>query len=264
MTQQSEADSSEFARIASAFAHNFSNVLAVISGNVQIAHNALPDGKAKSLLSEANLGCELAARMTHQILAYSKAQRLHPAPININAVLRAMQPALKAMAGGKISVTLRLAKTLPLVFIDQSELEAAVVNLAKNAIDAMAGALPGKVCSGFPTRSATKQKPRVVRQFHLNPNDPRVGGLVITTQTIEDASRGVYVSAGFADTGCGMDEHVLARACEPFFTTKDAGLGTGLGLATVNGFLRQSGGRLDIESYPGRGTTVRIILPVAR
>jgi CheY-like chemotaxis protein len=175
--------------------------------------------------------------LTERLLAFARRKPLEPKLLNANVLVSRMSDLLQRTLGENIDVSTRLADNLWTIEVDPMELETAIVNLAVNARDAM----------------------------------PRGGKVVIETKNIEiDRERvddelkpGGYVLISVADTGCGMEPDVLRQVFEPFFTTKSAGRGTGLGLSQVYGFVKQSGGHVEIESEPERGTTANIYLPKA-
>jgi PAS domain S-box-containing protein len=225
-TAGTSRDLSEQVRLARGMAHDFNNLLAIIGGNVQLAGQRITDKKSKSLLREAELACDMGARLTEAIKSFAADRRLAATEINMEELLRQQLPLIARTLGNGITLTCDVAPGLPPVFTDQSGLENAILNLALNARDAMPGG----------------------------------GSVRIRAAAIEHSAR---VRISVIDTGSGMTPRVLARAFDPLFTTKPPGHGTGLGLATVYGFARQSGGYAEIESTPGAGTTVSIILPSA-
>jgi signal transduction histidine kinase len=218
------ANLSEQARLARGLAHDFNNLLAIIGGNVQLAGQRTSDKKTKSLLREAELACEMGARLIEGIKGFAADRRLSAAEINVEELLHKQLPVFARSLGQSITLSCDVTPGLPPVFADQSGLENTILNLILNARDAM----------------------------------PNGGSVVIRASAIEDGHR---VRISLSDTGTGMTPRVLARAFDPLFTTKPPGHGTGLGLATVYGFAKQSGGYAEIESAPGTGTTVSIILP---
>jgi CheY-like chemotaxis protein len=178
----------------------------------------------------------MGARLTGRLLSFSRQRKLEPATVNLNEQILNMMELLRRSIDETIAVSTSLATDLWSVRVDPSEIENAVLNLAINARDAM----------------------------------PNGGRLILETQSIAlddthahayDLPPGDYVRLSVSDTGSGMPPEVVARAFEPFFTTKPAGRGTGLGLASIHGFVKQSGGHATIYSEPGRGTTVNLYLP---
>jgi CheY-like chemotaxis protein len=168
-----------------------------------------------------------AAALTGQLLAFARRQPLQPEVIDVNGLIRDMTDLLDRTLGERIEVTTALAPVPCTVEADRAQLESALLNIAVNARDAM----------------------------------PEGGQLDIRTAPITDAERGEMIALSVGDSGTGMNEDTLARAFEPFFTTKMTGKGTGLGLSQVYGFASQSGGDVRIDSTPGRGTTVTLLLP---
>lgn len=213
--------------MAGGFAHNFNNLLTIVAGNLQLIDARTVDPSIRKPLAEALTACETGAHMVEKLLTYSRQRHLVSQAHDVNDLITALLVIIRRIAGGDISVAFEPCKTLPRVRLDKIEFENALINLSLNARDAMAK-------GGFlQIKTAVKRKPDLV-----------------------------VVSV--SDTGTGMPAHVAARACEAFFTTKTPGLGTGLGLSTVNGFVKQAGGRLEIESTVGKGTTVRMVFPAAK
>ncbi len=225
------------ARVAGGFAHNFNNLLTVITGNLQLVEMRVRDESLRSLLREASLACAMGARMTQSLLTYAQQRRLAPTVVDVNAAIRSMRGVLKQAVGDAIDVVLTNDATVLPVLLDQSEFESAVLNIVLNARDAMPGGGVLTLVTG--TVSLTGQHASEVQR--LPP--------------------GRYVRLSIRDTGTGMTPQVLARALEPFFSTKDPDRGTGLGLATVQGFIEQSGGAIELESSPREGTSVTLYMP---
>jgi signal transduction histidine kinase len=206
-------------------AHDFNNLLTVIQGNVTLLRRNLRDPERQMrLLDAVERAADRAAALTRHLLAFARKQPLRPMPIDLNGLLRDLIELLLRSLPPNIRITTDLEGGLRPVLVDAAQLETAVLNIAVNARDAM----------------------------------PEGGTLGFATHA--DAE-GQMVELAIADTGIGMDADTAARAFEPFFTTKEVGRGTGLGLSMVYGFVRQSGGRITIDSRPGRGTTLRIALP---
>src|SRR5579883_214636 len=225
-------------QLASGMAHDFNNLLASILGNLELLEMRLADERLRKLAQAAMRSAQRGARLNEQILAFSRRQHLAPRSVDINGLIRDIEDMLRRTLGGTVEVATELAPNLWPAMVDPHQLELVILNLAINARDAMA--LRGRVV--IETRN--------LRACEV---DAAVG-----------LSPGDYIRLSVADTGAGMIEEVLARACEPFFTTKDPGRGTGLGLAQVYGMARQSGGGLRIKSAVGRGTTVEVYLPRSR
>jgi signal transduction histidine kinase len=218
-------------------AHDFNNLLAAIVGSLDLMQRRIAgDERALRLLNNAMQAAQRGARLTEQLLAFSRKQRLELRPTDLNGVLSNMADLLHRTLGGRIGVNTRLGKDLWPALADPNQIELAVLNLAVNARDAM----------------------------------PDGGELILQTENVaaDEAGRprGLALSTDAVrirvqDTGQGMSPEVLARACEPFFTTKGPGQGTGLGLAQVFGTIRQIGGDMIIASERGQGTTVDLYLP---
>lgn len=221
-------------------AHDFNNLLTVITGNLQLMSLDISDPKLLKYLEEAERAAEMGARLNQRLMTFAKQRRLASAAINLNDQVIGVRELLRRSLGETISLTTDLADDLWTVHADPSEIENALVNLAINARDAMPGG--GKLTVTTENVALAKSDPRIV----------------------EGLSHGDYVLLTVSDTGAGMSPEVLARAFEPFFTTKGQGKGTGLGLATIYGFVRQSGGLVTLVSEQGKGTTVNIYLPRLR
>jgi two-component system NtrC family sensor kinase len=218
-------------------AHDFNNLLTIILGNLQMALRHSPEGKAKTLMSNAYQAAGRAAELTKRLLAFSRSQPLDPHPIDANRLVAGMSDLLDRTLGETIAVETVRSAGLWLTEADAPQLEAAILNLAINARDAMPDG--GKVT--IETGNA------FLDEFYC--------------QSLEGVKPGQYVMISVTDTGSGMPEDVIDKAFDPFFTTKAAGAGTGLGLSQVYGFIRQSGGHVRIYSEIGEGTTVKIYLP---
>lgn len=226
-------------QLTGGIAHDFNNHLAVVVGSLQLLRRKLERGEADAgrYIEAALEGAERAAALTRRLLAFSRRMALEPKALDANRLIAGMAELLRRTLGERITVQTGLAGDLWPVHADASQLENAILNLALNARDAIAG--DGRVTVATANRHLATPPA----------DDP------------EALPAGDYVVISVADTGTGMPPEVVARAFEPFFTTKEAGRGTGLGLPQVYGFARQSGGRVEIESAPGQGTTVRLWLP---
>ena len=192
---------------------------------------------AGDLIRRANEAAQMGARLTGRLLSFSRQRKLEPAVINLNEQILSMIELLGRSLGETITLTTELASDLWNVYVDPSEIENAVLNLAINARDAM----PHGGRLNIETSNVRLAPDDAPKQYGLTP--------------------GEYVRVTFSDTGLGMTPEVAARAFEPFFTTKPPGRGTGLGLASIYGFVKQSGGNATIYSEVGRGTTVVLYLP---
>ncbi len=226
-------------------AHDFNNMLTLILGGLDTIDRQLvqlPAAPTKARIERAKdmalQGVQRARALTGRLLAFSRRQPLAPQAVDVNALVGGISDLLQRTLGEPIALKTILASGIWNAHVDPNQLESALVNLALNARDAMPRG--GRLVIETANR-------------RLGPND-----VVLFTERVEP---GEYIAIAVMDTGVGMDEQTLARAFDPFFTTKDVGKGTGLGLSQVYGFCRQSGGHVQIESEPGRGTTVRMFLP---
>jgi signal transduction histidine kinase len=226
--------------LAGGVAHDFNNQLHVIRNSLELLQRQDPPADAQRALEMIRRSTNQAAALTRQLLAFSRRQPVEPRPIDPNDLVLQMAELLRYSLGERITIATTLGPGVWNVSADAGQLETALLNLAINARDAMshAGLLT------IETANATLEDSLAAAR--------RPGGT------------GQYVMISVADTGSGMTPEVAARACEPFFTTKDPGHGTGLGLSQVAGFARQSGGEVRISTQLGKGTTVRIYLPRSR
>jgi len=227
-------------QMAAGIAHDFNNILTVIQGYadcLQARHAA--DKSLSDPLKRISEASRRAAGLTRQLLMFSRKQAIQARPLELNAVLRNLANMITRLLGEDIAVETHYADKLPLIQADTGMLEQIVMNLAVNARDAMS----------------------------------KGGRLIITTQMVEvnaeyvhhqaEARLGRFVCLSVQDTGCGMDNKTLGRIFEPFFSTKEVGHGTGLGLSTVYGIVKQHQGWVEVSSQVGVGTTFRILLPAA-
>ena len=223
-------------QLTAGVAHDFNNLLTVIAGNLErLGETAAGDGKKRV---EAALSATARGdRLIRQMLAFARRQVLHPEPLDVNAVLRAFAPLLASALNRTIAQDYRLASKPMPCCIDRAEFELAILNIVTNAGHAMPDGGRLQISTG-----------RVQRSDH------GMEGL--------DLDPGSYLRIAFVDSGVGMPPEVLVRAFEPYFTTRDIGLGTGLGLSQVYGFARQSGGLATVDSAVGHGTTVTMYLPM--
>jgi PAS domain S-box-containing protein len=225
-------------RLAGGIAHDFNNLLTVIGGNCEFLASELATGSdARALLDEIRDASARAAALTRQLLAFSRSQVLAPQVVDLNEVVTRVEGMLRRLLGEDIRITTRLAPDLDCVRVDPVQIEQVLLNLALNARDAM----PGGGALTIETH-----------EFELDE------GFVLRHP---DASPGRHALLRVVDTGAGMTPEVKARVFEPFFTTKPLGKGTGLGLATVFGVVKQSHGHIQVESEPGRGARFDIYLP---
>ena len=220
-------------------AHDFNNLLQIVTGNLELLQRDLPEDQARlrRAADNAMAGAERAALLTQRLLAFSRRQPLAPERIDPNRLVSGMSDLLNRTLGETIEVeTIQSARIWP-VEVDVNQMENALLSLAVNARDAMpdGGKLTIEVANTHIDEDYAAQEAEV--------------------------SPGQYVLISVSDTGQGMDEDVLSHAIEPFFTTKEVGRGTGLGLSMVYGFIKQSGGHIRVYSERGHGTTVKIYLP---
>jgi signal transduction histidine kinase len=218
-------------------AHDFNNLLMAVLGNLELVRKFLPsDPKIRRLIDGAIQGAERGATLTKRMLAFARRQELKPETVDVPNLVDSMVEMLRRSLGPGIQIKTDFETDLPPTRVDPNQLELALLNLALNARDAMP--LGGRL-----TISAHRERIGAGDVSGLQPGD--------------------YVCIAERDTGEGMDEVTLKRATEPFFTTKGAGRGTGLGLSMVDGLVAQSGGAMRITSQQGAGSTVELWLPVA-
>jgi signal transduction histidine kinase len=225
-------------RLAGGVAHDFNNLLGVILGCAELIEAGIADtAKVRRLLSQIEQAAQNAAGLTKQLLAYSMQQVLEPQVLDLNKVASKIEPLVRRLIGVNIDFRTVPDPHLGRVKADPGQIEQVIMNLVINARDAMPGGGKLIVETGNidADEACSKQRPTV--------------------------PAGEYVMLSVSDTGTGMDESTLDRIFEPFFTTKERGKGTGLGLATVYGIVKQSGGYIWVYSEPGRGTTFKIYLP---
>ena len=227
-------------QLAGGVAHDFNNLLTIISGYSELLLTDHLDESRKGLLREIHKASDRAASLTRQLLAFSRKQVLEPKVLDLNALVGDVEKMLRRMIGEDIALATALDPSVNPVKVDPGQMEQVLMNLAVNARDAM----------------------------------PQGGKFTIETRNVElgetfaegngDVKAGSYVLMTISDTGCGMTAEVKAHIFEPFFTTKGPRKGTGLGLATVYGIVKQSGGHINVDSQVGGGTTFKIYLPAAR
>lgn len=227
-------------RLAGGIAHDFNNLLTVVKGQLELLQEHETGSRQVQNIEQAQKAADRAAALTQQLLAFSRMQVLRPRIISLNDVVKEIDKLLPPLTGAETDLKVTLDQNLGLVKADPAQMEQVVLNLAINARDAM----------------------------------PKGGKLTIETANVDldeafarghsPLMAGRYVMLAVSDNGEGMDAETRTRMFEPFFTTKEQGKGTGLGLATVYGIVKQSGGFIWVESEPGCGTTFRIYLPFVR
>jgi PAS domain S-box-containing protein len=223
-------------QLTAGMAHDFNNLLQVINGNLEVGLVSLDNpSAAREALVRAQAAAMRAGKLTQQLLTFARKQRLEPKRLNLNSLVVEFSEMLVRTLGEKVELRLDLRPGLPACLLDATHLEMALLNVLINARDALTAG--GEVCVG----TAIVREEDRIHKHKLPP--------------------GSYVTLCVTDKGSGMPPEVLRRATEPFFTTK--GPGTGLGLAMVHGFVQQSHGKLEIESEPRQGTSVKMIFPVA-
>jgi PAS domain S-box-containing protein len=226
-------------QLTGGIAHDFNNLLAAILGSLELLQRRVPKElpQLMRLVDNAVRGAQRGAALTQRMLAFARRQELNLEPVDIPALVRGMTELLERSIGPTITIETRFPLGLSRVIADPNQLEMALLNLIVNARDAM----------------------------------PNGGGIIVSARSasvargqINDLDPGEYVCLSVIDAGEGMDEGTLARAMDPFFTTKEPGKGTGLGLPMVHGLAQQSGGRLFLKSRKGEGTTAELWLPTAK
>jgi two-component system, cell cycle sensor histidine kinase and response regulator CckA len=220
------------ARLAGGIAHDFNNLLSVILGFADVLERRLPgDERLRRPAIQIRLAAERAALLTRQLLGFSRNEVAQPQVLDLNGLVSGVHQMLERVIGEDVELRLRLGEDIGPVFADPGQMEQVVMNLAVNARDAM----------------------------------PRGGLLALETAPAPLVAGGGVerpaVRLTVADTGTGIAPEVMARLFEPFFTTKGAAKGTGLGLATVQGIVKQLGGRLDVETEPGKGSSFHVLIP---
>ena len=226
-------------QLTGGIAHDFNNMLQAITASLAMIRGRLGQGRAADILryvDRADTGARRAAALTHRLLTFARQQTLAPEAVSLDDIVRGMEDMVRRTVGPAVQVELKLADGKWLVLCDPNQMESALLNLCVNARDAMPD-------GGWLTISSAE----------MELSEAELRG--------EDAAAGRYTTVAVSDTGTGMAPEVLAHAFEPFFTTKPLGEGTGLGLSQIYGFVRQSGGVVQIDTRPGMGTTVRLCLP---
>lgn len=216
--------------LSSGIAHDFNNLLTVILGNLDLLRRA-PEARRARLIDNATQAVEQGRKLTQQLLSFGRRNVINPETVDANRLLLGMEDMIKQSLRGDILLRFDFSDAPLPIEIDPSQFQIAVINLAVNARDAM----------------------------------PKGGEFVVTTRVVDNLGEGLPgVSVSVSDNGCGMPPEVVARAFEPFFSTKEFGRGTGLGLPQVYGFTKQSGGTVRLDSVVGIGTILTIELPRGR
>jgi len=225
-------------QLAGGVAHDFNNILTAIVGYTDLlsAEFSADDQRLEDL-EEIRKAARRAAALTRQLLSFSRKQVLEPRIIDVNAVVMNLDKMLRSLMSENVELKAQLSGDLASARVDPNQLEQVIMNLAINARDAM----PDGGTLTIETGNATLDEDYAARHVSAIP--------------------GAYVMLAVTDTGCGMSEEIQARIFEPFFTTKPAGRGTGLGLSTVYGIVKQSGGNIWLYSEPGKGSTFKVYLP---
>ena len=228
-------------QLTGGIAHDFNNILTVILGNLELLRMRLPgaDHETLELIDETLRGTKHGQDLTGDLLAFARRRQLNPQPVAVNALVDNVTRMLSRTLGAGIRITTAASRDAGVAMVDPAALEAAILNVALNARDAMP---EGGTLTIRTSRADITQAPR----------------------TEDDLPIGQYAMLAMQDTGTGMAPEVVQRVFEPFFTTKTGGAGSGLGLSMVYGFAKQSGGAIHIASEVGRGTTVILYLPLTK
>lgn len=225
-------------RLAGGVAHDFNNMLGVILGHTELALDGIDSAQsAYDDLQEVRKAANRSADLVRQLLAFARKQTISPKVLNINETVESMLKMVRRLIGEDIELVWRPGADIWPVKVDPTQIDQVLANLCVNARDAITGL--GKV---------------IIETGNVTLDDA-------CCREHTGASPGGYVLLGLSDTGCGMDRETIGKVFEPFFTTKEVGKGTGLGLATVYGIVKQNNGFIDVLSEPGQGTTFRIYLP---
>ncbi|WP_318784663.1 response regulator [Methylobacterium flocculans] len=227
-------------RLTGGIAHDFNNMLSIVIGNLDLLQGSVrADEKAHRRVQNAIEGAQRCVELTSRLLTFSRRSPLQPTALDFTVFMPGLIKLLNRTLGERVSLSLTMDEALPTICVDHAQLEAALINLAVNARDAMP--------EGGSLTIAVRLRDDVGHQ----------------DDTSGERSEGRLVAITVSDTGTGMSPSILARVFEPFFTTKEAGKGTGLGLSMVHGFVQQSGGSIAAESVIGQGTSITLSLPAA-
>jgi len=221
--------------------HDYNNLLTIITSNLDRLSKGPRDGeRAQRLVASALRAAQRATMLTHQLYTFGTSEPMRAELVDVSELIRELEPSMRLACGDTIELDLSLRLESTQAWLDPMDFDAALLNLVANARDAMPRG--GKI-------------------------NVTAGNLDIDVERAADtqgASPGRYIAISVADTGLGMTPEIIERACEPFFSTKEAGAGSGLGLSQVHGFVKQCGGNVEIQSIVAEGTTVTLLLPVAR
>lgn len=225
-------------QLAGGLAHDINNILAVISGNLELTGNGVTDAASREAIQRAQEAVDMGTSLNRRLLTFARQRKTQPVKFDVNAHVRQVTSMLGQTLSERVAVSTQLAPDLWPTLADPHEVENAILNLAINARDAMPEG--GK--------------------FHVATRNVTLDAAAVGHM---EARGGDFVCITVSDTGIGMPPEVRERAIEPFFTTKEPGKGTGLGLSSVYGFIKQAGGHLSLESETGKGTKVHLYLPRA-
>jgi two-component system cell cycle sensor histidine kinase/response regulator CckA len=225
-------------RLAGGVAHDFNNILMAINGHTELALRRIAEGRpGRDSLEEVRLSAQRGAHLIRQLLAYSRKGKQQRRPVDLAAIVAALEASLLRLVGEDVELTVRSGREVPHVLADPNQLEQVVLNLAVNARDAMP--------SGGQLRIDIERRSAIEHDVDVPAETPPDG----------------WVLFSVTDTGLGIPSHVLPHIFEPFYTTKSDRTGTGLGLSTVHGIVRQHGGTIAVESQVGKGSTLHMYLP---
>ncbi len=225
-------------QLTGGMAHDFNNLLTVILGDLEMLHNCVSGREGKELLDDAIMNVDFGTQLIERLLAFGRRQSLFPKVININRLLSTMYNMLHRTIGEHIAIEEDFLEKIWPICVDPGLIENAILNLVLNARDAL------------------PEGGKIILKTENYIADP-------VKKTVPDLAEGSYVKLSVSDNGTGMSPHTLKHICEPFFTTKAAGAGTGLGLSMIYGFVKQSGGNIHVTSELKKGTTVNIYIPKA-